>query len=107
MIEIVKCVMLVFLIVALIAFMIMAGVSLLVLEEVVTKDEARRWLRRKEKKAAEPTCARWVAETERTGNYSHCSECGCRCRGYLPNYKYCPNCGAKMDLESSDGLETD
>lgn len=53
MIEIVKCVMLVFLIVALIAFMIMAGVSLLVLGEVVTKDEARRWLKRKKKKTIE------------------------------------------------------
>ena len=41
----------------------------------------------------------WVREIERTGNYSHCSECGCRCAGYTPNYKYCPNCGAKMDLE--------
>ena len=40
----------------------------------------------------------WVREIERTGNYSHCSECGCRCAGYTPNYKYCPNCGAKMDL---------
>lgn len=39
----------------------------------------------------------WVREIERTGNYSHCSECGCRCAGYTPNYKYCPNCGAKMD----------
>ena len=41
----------------------------------------------------------WVREIERTGNYSHCSECGCRCAGYTPNYKYCPNCGCKMDLE--------
>lgn len=40
---------------------------------------------------------RWVAETERTGNYAHCSMCGCRCRGYVPHYKYCPDCGAKMD----------
>jgi hypothetical protein len=39
----------------------------------------------------------WVVEEERTGNYSHCSQCGIRCRGYAPNYKYCPNCGAKMD----------
>ena len=39
----------------------------------------------------------WVAEIERTGTYSHCSECSCRCAGYTPNYKYCPNCGAKMD----------
>ena len=42
---------------------------------------------------------RWVAEIDRMGNYAHCSECGCRCRGYAPNYKYCPNCGAKMDAE--------
>lgn len=42
---------------------------------------------------------KWIKETERTGNYSHCSQCGCRCAGYTPNYKYCPNCGAKMDLE--------
>lgn len=40
---------------------------------------------------------RWIAETERMGNYSHCSECGCRCQGYTPHYNYCPNCGAKMD----------
>lgn len=40
---------------------------------------------------------RWVAEIDRMGNYAHCSECGCRCRGYVPNYKYCPECGAKMD----------
>lgn len=39
----------------------------------------------------------WIAEIERTGTYSHCSECRCRCAGYTPNYKYCPNCGAKMD----------
>lgn len=39
----------------------------------------------------------WVAEEERTGNYSHCSRCGIRCQGYVPNYKFCPNCGAKMD----------
>ena len=39
---------------------------------------------------------RWVAETERMGTYSHCSECGCRCQGYTPNYNYCPNCGADM-----------
>lgn len=25
----------------------------------------------------------WVKEIERTGNYSHCSECGCRCAGYI------------------------
>ena len=42
---------------------------------------------------------RWIAERDRMGNYSHCSECGCRCQGYAPNYKYCPNCGAKMDKE--------
>lgn len=40
---------------------------------------------------------RWIAETDRMGHYSHCSECGARCQGYTPNYKYCPNCGAKMD----------
>lgn len=38
----------------------------------------------------------WIAEIERTGTYSHCSECRCRCAGYTPNYKYCPSCGAKM-----------
>jgi len=43
--------------------------------------------------------AHWVAEIERMGNYSHCSECGCRCQGYAPNYKYCPGCGARMDGE--------
>ena len=47
---------------------------------------------------------RWVAEIERRGNYSHCSECGCRCQGYVPNYKYCPNCGAKMDAKE-DGKD--
>lgn len=49
MIEVVKCATLVFLI----AFMIMAGVSLLVLAEVSTKDDTRRWLKRKKKKAAD------------------------------------------------------
>lgn len=39
----------------------------------------------------------WVAETDRHGNYAHCSLCGCRCKGYIPNYKFCPECGAKMD----------
>ena len=43
--------------------------------------------------------AEWLAEEERTGNYSHCSRCGIRCQGYAPNYKYCPNCGAKMKGE--------
>lgn len=43
------------------------------------------------------TKGKWIAEVERTGTYSHCSECGCRCRGYVPNYKYCPNCGARME----------
>lgn len=47
--------------------------------------------------AARVVRGRWVAETERTGHYAHCSECGCRCAGYIPNYKYCPNCGSKMD----------
>lgn len=47
--------------------------------------------------AVEVVHGRWVAEIKRMGNYSHCSECGCRCQGYVPNYKYCPNCGAKMD----------
>ena len=45
--------------------------------------------------------ARWVAERERTGHYSHCSKCECRCQGYVPNYKYCPNCGARMDGEAN------
>ena len=44
--------------------------------------------------------ARWVAEIERMGHYSHCSKCECRCQGYVPNYKYCPNCGARMDGEA-------
>lgn len=43
--------------------------------------------------------ARWIAERERMGHYSHCSKCECRCQGYAPNYKYCPNCGAKMDAK--------
>ena len=47
---------------------------------------------------------RWAAETARTGNYSHCSVCGCRCQGYAPNYKYCPQCGARMDKEAMDFL---
>lgn len=41
----------------------------------------------------------WVAETERTGTYSHCSECGCRCAGYTPNYKFCPKCGRPLKGE--------
>ena len=48
---------------------------------------------------------RWVAEIKRMGNYSHCSECGCRCQGYVPNYNYCPNCGAKMDAKEADSCE--
>ena len=50
---------------------------------------------------AEVSRGKWIAETERTGTYSHCSECGCRCAGYTPNYKFCPNCGAKMDGDES------
>lgn len=46
---------------------------------------------------AEVRRGEWIAETERQGNYSHCSKCGCRCAGYTPNYNYCPNCGARMD----------
>lgn len=46
---------------------------------------------------------RWVAETERTGNYAHCSMCSCRCRGYVPHYKYCPNCGARMEGGADNG----
>ena len=43
----------------------------------------------------------WIAQTDYPGAYAKCSECGCRCRGYVPNYKYCPNCGAKMDEEGT------
>ena len=42
---------------------------------------------------------RWIAQEDYPGEYAKCSLCGCRCQGYVPNYKYCPNCGAKMDLE--------
>lgn len=45
---------------------------------------------------------RWIAERERQGHYSYCSECKCRFAGYTPNYKYCPNCGAKMDGEGRE-----
>lgn len=49
--------------------------------------------------------ARWIYESEGIGDYSHCSECGCRVGGGRISdlsvmYKYCPNCGAKMDGES-------
>lgn len=48
--------------------------------------------------------ARWIYESEGIGDYSHCSECGCRVGGGRISdlsvmYKYCPNCGAKMDGE--------
>ncbi len=52
---------------------------------------------------AEVVHGEWIAEYEREGNYSYCSICECRCRGYVPNYKYCPNCGAKMEEVRSDG----
>ena len=46
--------------------------------------------------------ARWIYESEGMGDYSHCSECGCRVDGgrisdLSVRYKFCPNCGAKMN----------
>lgn len=46
---------------------------------------------------------RWIAQTDYPGTYAKCSECGCRCRGYVPNYHYCPDCGAKMDGGADNG----
>ena len=50
---------------------------------------------------------RWIYENDGTGDYSHCSECGCRVHGgrisdLSARYKFCPNCGAKMDGERRD-----
>ena len=47
---------------------------------------------------------RWIYENEGMGDYSHCSECGCRVPGgrisdLSARYKLCPNCGAKMHGE--------
>lgn len=47
---------------------------------------------------------RWIYESEGMGDYSHCSDCGCRVHGgrisdLSARYKFCPNCGAKMKDE--------
>ena len=57
--------------------------------------------------AAPVVHGRWVYENEAQGDYSHCSECGCRVGGgrisdLSVRYKFCPNCGAKMDAQEAD-----
>lgn len=42
---------------------------------------------------------RWILNTNATGFYYRCSECGCRSSGFSHKPKVCPNCDAKMDLE--------
>ena len=50
---------------------------------------------------------RWIYESEGMGDYSHCSECGCRVQGgrisdLSARYKLCPNCGAIMDKKEKE-----
>ena len=77
--------------------------------EAATTEEIIRYVKHMPAVDAVPVVhGRWIYENEGMGDYSHCSECGCRVPGgrisdLSARYKFCPNCGAKMHGERRDG----